>query len=199
MFLGDEICCHNSSCWHDQLYPISAKLRKLLGPQAILCACLMTSRSAGIRAPFIAMLLLLQMRTSAVIRSRVVERRTATKSARRSTRSLRTLTGSQSMCTKASPRTTRTEPLRQRRPKTTLRRFCSRRWHRTRALSSCLERFAHSLLLQHRTPHRYIEQGPSQNHCKQCRPIASSVVGSSRARIRATCRCRCRASLWLQS
>jgi hypothetical protein len=36
VFLGDEICCHNSSCWHDQLYPLSAKLRALLGPNAIL-------------------------------------------------------------------------------------------------------------------------------------------------------------------
>ena len=33
----DEICCHNSSCWHGQLYPLSAKLRALLGPDAILC------------------------------------------------------------------------------------------------------------------------------------------------------------------
>ena len=32
----DEICCHNSSCWHGQLYPISAKLRSLLGRDAIL-------------------------------------------------------------------------------------------------------------------------------------------------------------------
>jgi hypothetical protein len=36
VFLGDEICCHNSSCWHDQLYPMSAKLRDLLGPKAML-------------------------------------------------------------------------------------------------------------------------------------------------------------------
>eukprot|EP01052_Picozoa_sp_SAG31_P005399 SAG31_NODE_237_length_19590_cov_13.149915_5_plen_341_part_00 len=36
VFVGDEICCHNSSCWHAQLYPISAKLRALLGPKAIL-------------------------------------------------------------------------------------------------------------------------------------------------------------------
>ena len=36
VFLGDEICCHNSSCWHAQLYPLSAKLRALLGTKAIL-------------------------------------------------------------------------------------------------------------------------------------------------------------------
>jgi hypothetical protein len=36
VFLGDEICCHNSSCWHGQLYPISTKLRALVGPSAIL-------------------------------------------------------------------------------------------------------------------------------------------------------------------
>jgi hypothetical protein len=36
VFVGDEICCHNTSCWHDQLYPVSSKLRKLLGPKAIL-------------------------------------------------------------------------------------------------------------------------------------------------------------------
>ena len=30
-----EICCHNSTCWHGQLYPLSAKLRALLGPAAI--------------------------------------------------------------------------------------------------------------------------------------------------------------------
>ena len=37
-----EICCHNSTCWHGQLYPLSAKLRALLGPAAILC-----ERTAG--------------------------------------------------------------------------------------------------------------------------------------------------------
>ena len=36
VFLGDEMCCRNTSCWHDQLYPISAKLRSLLGKKAIL-------------------------------------------------------------------------------------------------------------------------------------------------------------------
>eukprot|EP01043_Picozoa_sp_COSAG02_P020703 COSAG02_NODE_1026_length_15134_cov_382.979714_19_plen_301_part_00 len=36
VFLGDEICCRNSSCWHDMLYPLSAKLRSLLGRDAIL-------------------------------------------------------------------------------------------------------------------------------------------------------------------
>lgn len=36
VFLGDEVCCHNSTCWHGQLYPISAKLRSLLGQDAIL-------------------------------------------------------------------------------------------------------------------------------------------------------------------
>jgi hypothetical protein len=36
VFLGDEICCYNTSCWHGQLYPMSAKLRSLLGPRAIL-------------------------------------------------------------------------------------------------------------------------------------------------------------------
>ena len=36
VFVGDEICCHNTSCWHGQLYPISAKLRALLGPRTLL-------------------------------------------------------------------------------------------------------------------------------------------------------------------
>jgi hypothetical protein len=36
VFLGDEICCHNSSCWHGQLYPISSHLRSLLGNSALL-------------------------------------------------------------------------------------------------------------------------------------------------------------------
>ena len=36
VFLGDEICCHNSSCWRGQLYPMSAHLRQLLGSPAIL-------------------------------------------------------------------------------------------------------------------------------------------------------------------
>ena len=36
VWLGDEICCHNSSCWHDQLYPLSAHLRALLGSDALL-------------------------------------------------------------------------------------------------------------------------------------------------------------------
>ena len=35
---GDEICCHNSTCWQGQLNPITAKLRGLLGPKAILYA-----------------------------------------------------------------------------------------------------------------------------------------------------------------
>jgi hypothetical protein len=33
---GDEICCGNTSCWKDQLDPISSKLRSLLGHSAIL-------------------------------------------------------------------------------------------------------------------------------------------------------------------
>eukprot|EP01051_Picozoa_sp_SAG22_P016498 SAG22_NODE_2340_length_2689_cov_1.976448_2_plen_585_part_01 len=35
-FVGDEICCHNSSCWEDQLVPITSKLRQFLGPNALL-------------------------------------------------------------------------------------------------------------------------------------------------------------------
>jgi hypothetical protein len=34
VFIGDEICCHNSTCWHDQLYPISSRLRALLGAES---------------------------------------------------------------------------------------------------------------------------------------------------------------------
>ena len=30
IFVGDEICCHVTSCWHSVLYPITAKLRLLL-------------------------------------------------------------------------------------------------------------------------------------------------------------------------
>lgn len=33
---ADEICCHNSTCWHAQIYPLAAKLRRLLGADAIL-------------------------------------------------------------------------------------------------------------------------------------------------------------------
>ena len=36
VFLGDEICCHNSTCWHAQLYPLAAQLRSLLGSDAVL-------------------------------------------------------------------------------------------------------------------------------------------------------------------
>ena len=47
VFLGDEICCRNSSCWHTTLNPISAKLRSLLGKEAILW-----SNECGIPALF---------------------------------------------------------------------------------------------------------------------------------------------------
>lgn len=36
VFLGDELCCHNSTCWHRQLYPLAAKLRSLLPASAVL-------------------------------------------------------------------------------------------------------------------------------------------------------------------
>ena len=36
VFMGDEICCSNKACWDGQLAPVSAKLRALLGPKAIL-------------------------------------------------------------------------------------------------------------------------------------------------------------------
>ena len=36
VFVGDEICCDDPSCWRGQLGPIAAKLRSLVGPSAIL-------------------------------------------------------------------------------------------------------------------------------------------------------------------
>lgn len=36
VFLGDELCCHDVSCWHRVLDPLSAQLRALLGPKALL-------------------------------------------------------------------------------------------------------------------------------------------------------------------
>jgi hypothetical protein len=36
VFLGDEICCHSSSCWRDVLDPLSSQLRAFLGPTALL-------------------------------------------------------------------------------------------------------------------------------------------------------------------
>jgi hypothetical protein len=35
-FLGDEICCGNTTCWEAGLKPVTQKLRALLGPNAIL-------------------------------------------------------------------------------------------------------------------------------------------------------------------
>jgi hypothetical protein len=36
VFLGDEICCGNATCWEAGLKPVTQKLRALLGPDAIL-------------------------------------------------------------------------------------------------------------------------------------------------------------------
>lgn len=36
VFLGDEICCHNVTCWDTALKPVTEKLRALLGKEAIL-------------------------------------------------------------------------------------------------------------------------------------------------------------------
>ena len=36
VFLGDEICCMNTSCWDTTLRPVTEKLRLLLGPSALL-------------------------------------------------------------------------------------------------------------------------------------------------------------------
>jgi hypothetical protein len=47
VFLGDEMCCRNTSCWHTTMSPISAKLRSLLGKEAILW-----SNECGIPALF---------------------------------------------------------------------------------------------------------------------------------------------------
>ena len=34
-FLGDEICCHNTSCYAAGLEPVAARLKELLGPSAL--------------------------------------------------------------------------------------------------------------------------------------------------------------------
>ena len=34
--MGDELCCHNVTCWGDVITPLSARLRLLLGPTAII-------------------------------------------------------------------------------------------------------------------------------------------------------------------
>ena len=36
VFLGDEICCQNVSCWDTALAPVAARLRASLGPEAII-------------------------------------------------------------------------------------------------------------------------------------------------------------------
>ena len=36
VFLGDEICCSNVTCWDTALAPVAAKFRTLLGPDAII-------------------------------------------------------------------------------------------------------------------------------------------------------------------
>lgn len=36
VFFGDEICCHNATCWDVTLAPVATKLRTLLGPSAVL-------------------------------------------------------------------------------------------------------------------------------------------------------------------
>ena len=36
VFLGDELCCHNSTCWDTVLDPLATEFRKQLGPDAIL-------------------------------------------------------------------------------------------------------------------------------------------------------------------
>jgi hypothetical protein len=36
VFFGDEICCHNVTCWETALAPVATALRGMLGPSAIL-------------------------------------------------------------------------------------------------------------------------------------------------------------------
>jgi hypothetical protein len=36
VFLGDEICCMNATCWETALEPVTKKLRTLLGPDALI-------------------------------------------------------------------------------------------------------------------------------------------------------------------
>eukprot|EP00041_Stephanoeca_diplocostata_P017974 m.372712 g.372712 ORF g.372712 m.372712 type:complete len:183 (-) comp20876_c0_seq8:4171-4719(-) len=36
VFMGDELCCHNSACWASTIQPLSEKLRQLLGPDQII-------------------------------------------------------------------------------------------------------------------------------------------------------------------
>lgn len=36
VFLGDEICCHNVSCWGAALAPVASRLRASLGPNALI-------------------------------------------------------------------------------------------------------------------------------------------------------------------
>eukprot|EP01050_Picozoa_sp_SAG11_P008660 SAG11_NODE_773_length_7236_cov_4.526412_6_plen_212_part_00 len=36
VFLGDELCCHNTSCWDTVLEPLAAEFRSQLGPNALL-------------------------------------------------------------------------------------------------------------------------------------------------------------------
>ena len=36
VFLGDEICCMNATCWDTALKPVTEKLRKLLGKEALI-------------------------------------------------------------------------------------------------------------------------------------------------------------------
>lgn len=36
VFLGDEICCSNATCWDAALKPVTEKLRTLLGKEAII-------------------------------------------------------------------------------------------------------------------------------------------------------------------
>ena len=36
VFFGDEICCHNATCWEVGLAPVATKLRALLGKEAVL-------------------------------------------------------------------------------------------------------------------------------------------------------------------
>ena len=36
VFLGDEICCANATCWTAALKPVTEKLRAMLGTRAII-------------------------------------------------------------------------------------------------------------------------------------------------------------------
>lgn len=36
VFLGDEICCHNTTCWNGTLAPLASKVRALLGQRAVI-------------------------------------------------------------------------------------------------------------------------------------------------------------------